>query len=438
MTTSNNSPAKPVIRKRPVIKHGRGMIQVPELSGPVGRMSPVALQGHKVINSALDVAVIDYYLAQMRAIKWLDGSARTSGAFDLSRLFSFVNTHSEWEDRCATIASFQQRVGIKDTEEITHCFIKPDGETLIALVDYGDQAEKLLIAKNATAPLTAVDYVYIGHFERKAFIDSFKENFAGKPRYDAAALPALLTLLGHMERDSAIMDIRWMAYMFATVFWETTSPAIFEVPVLNKKGKVLVDKSGRRVMRKKTQWRMTMSPVDEVGHGKGRPYYLPVKVKKLPNGTVRITEQDGDQFIVFVDGKYKALERGSKPGSAADQAPTDIYDEDDGDEFSYFGRGYVQLTWWHNYASGGVAIGKGMELLLDPEKAKDSTIAYAIMSHGMRTGFGFANGKKFPHYFFGMYTDYVGARAMVNGSDHATDIAAIAASFEKVLLKAKL
>lgn len=54
------------------------------------------------------------------------------------------------------------------------------------------------------------------------------------------------------------------------------------------------------------------------------------------------------------------------------------------------------------------------------------------------TGFGFANGKKFPHYFFGMYTDYVGARAMVNGSDHATDIAAIAASFEKVLLKAKL
>jgi len=60
------------------------------------------------------------------------------------------------------------------------------------------------------------------------------------------------------------------------------------------------------------------------------------------------------------------------------------------------------------------------------------------MAHGMLTGEGFANGRKVSAYFSGARTDYVKARAMVNGTDHAADIAAIARQFETILLAAKL
>lgn len=59
------------------------------------------------------------------------------------------------------------------------------------------------------------------------------------------------------------------------------------------------------------------------------------------------------------------------------------------------------------------------------------------MSQGMRTGQGFANGRKFDRYFIGDQTRYREARQMVNGSDHTGDIAALATKFETVLLAAR-
>jgi len=59
------------------------------------------------------------------------------------------------------------------------------------------------------------------------------------------------------------------------------------------------------------------------------------------------------------------------------------------------------------------------------------------MSHGMRTGFGFANGRTFSKYFSGSTTNYVGARAMVNGEDSAQEIAAYARRFEEALFASK-
>ncbi|MDP1097891.1 glycoside hydrolase family 19 protein, partial [Klebsiella quasipneumoniae] len=82
---------------------------------------------------------------------------------------------------------------------------------------------------------------------------------------------------------------------------------------------------------------------------------------------------------------------GTKDGGAAVKA----YETDDGAEQAFYGRGYVQLTWWSNYAAAGVAVGRGMGLLLDPELVKTPEVAYALMSHGMRTGEGFANGRRF-------------------------------------------
>ena len=66
------------------------------------------------------------------------------------------------------------------------------------------------------------------------------------------------------------------------------------------------------------------------------------------------------------------------------------------------------------------------------------TIAYALMSHGMRTGAGFANGRSFSQFFNSQSSNYPAARSMVNGSDHAADIAAIAVEFESILLKARV
>lgn len=281
-----------------------------------------------------------------------------------------------------------------------------------------------------------VDYRRVGHFDKSVFQTAFTREFAGSPRFSSTAIPSLLQLLGLIDQDTAIGDIRWAAYMLATVMWETTSPTRVLQPALDKKGQPLKDKKGQPVMLKKIKWLMTMAPVDEIGHGKGRKYQDPVKVRKLSDGSVRITEQDGDQFKVSREGKVSTLTKGASMGNVPGQPVAKAYQDDDGTEHAYYGRGYVQLTWWSNYAKAGTTIGLGLDLLLDPEKVKEPRIAYALMSHGMRTGQGFANGRRFSQYFNGAQTDYVGARRMVNGQDHAEDIAVLAEKFEAILLKA--
>ncbi|MDA8522731.1 glycoside hydrolase family 19 protein [Acidovorax sp. NCPPB 4044] len=246
----------------------------------------------------------------------------------------------------------------------------------------------------------------------------------------------MLNLLGMIERDANINDVRHAAYMLATVMWETTSPFIVEKFAKNKKGKPLLDKKGHPIVLKQKKWLMTMAPVSEIGQGKGRRYHEPVKIKLMSDGWARITEQDGDQFKVSAGGAITPLTKGAKIGTQDGGAASKTYDSDDGVEHAYFGRGYVQLTWWSNYATAGIAVGRGLALLNDPELVKQPEVAYALMSHGMRTGEGFANGRRFSHYFMGDVSNYAAARRMVNGSDHAEDIAKIARKFEAALLKA--
>jgi predicted chitinase len=280
-------------------------------------------------------------------------------------------------------------------------------------------------------------YFHQGPYDRAAFQRGMAENLGRDPRYSAEAMPQALTLLGLIEADTGIADVRHAAYMLATVYWETTSPTVIQRAALNKQGKPLKDKQGRPVIVRERVWRMTMAPVSEVGAGRGRRYHEPVKIKSLPDGGVRITEQDGDQFHVGAGGRIRALTKNGRMGSPSGGAVHAVYDADDGSEQAYFGRGYVQLTWWSNYAAAGVALGRGLDLLLDPEKVKQAAVAYALMSHGMRTGFGFANGHRFSQYFTSAQSDYVGARRMVNGTDHAQDIAAIAQRFETVLMASR-
>jgi hypothetical protein len=46
----------------------------------------------------------------------------------------------------------------------------------------------------------------------------------------------------------------------------------------------------------------------------------------------------------------------------------EVYEKDDGAENAYFGRGYVQLTWWSNYAKAGAALGRGLDLQPSPPR----------------------------------------------------------------------
>jgi hypothetical protein len=113
----------------------------------------------------------------------------------------------------------------------------------------------------------------------------------------------------------------------------------------------------------------------------------------------------------------------------------------DGEEEYFFGRGYVQLTWWNSYASAGVVLGQGLAFLFEPDLVNDRDVAYSIMATGLFTGKIFANGRRLSHYFHGAHTDYVGARNMVNGgANHANkvEVGNIAKRFERVLLGSRV
>jgi hypothetical protein len=103
---------------------------------------------------------------------------------------------------------------------------------------------------------------------------------------------------------------------------------------------------------------------------------------------------------------------------------------------SYYGRGYVQLTWKLNYDRVGRALGLGNSLVLHPEHALEPQTAYRVMSYGMREGI--FTGKKLTDYIHEEACDYFHARRIINGLDRAELIQDYARSFEMLLNKCKL
>lgn len=116
----------------------------------------------------------------------------------------------------------------------------------------------------------------------------------------------------------------------------------------------------------------TMQPITEIGKGKGRLYGVPA-------------------------GPYKQI---------------------------YYGRGYVQLTWLQNYQKAAQIAGQ--DLVQYPDLALRPDIAGQIAISGM-TG-GWFTGKKLSDY-----SDYVGMRHVINGTDQASLIAGYAQHFETAL-----
>ena len=133
----------------------------------------------------------------------------------------------------------------------------------------------------------------------------------------------------------------------------------------------------------------TMQPIEEYGKGRGRDYGKRLKMNRQP---------------------YSA----SLP--------------------IYYGRGYVQLTWYENYDKAGRLL--KLDLLRQPELALQADVAAKIMREGMFEGW--FTGKKLGEYVGLRTADYVSARRIINGMDKAQFIAGYAVVFELALRKAKV
>ena len=193
-------------------------------------------------------------------------------------------------------------------------------------------------------------------FDNDKFLSAYQTAFA-IPRLTDSSSSGLMNLITLLAEDPDITDIRWAAYMLATVKHECAN-----------------------------SW----MPIEEFGKGQGKPYGQPTVV----------TDQNGTQFTN-----------------------------------TYYGRGFVQLTWRLNYDRLGQALGLANGLVLHPEHALEPATAYRIMSFGMRHGS--FTGKGLAAYIQGDACDYLNARRIINGLDQADRIRGYAQSLESVLNQAK-
>lgn len=109
---------------------------------------------------------------------------------------------------------------------------------------------------------------------------------------------------------------------------------------------------------------------------------------------------------------------------------------------TYYGRGYVQLTWRDNYrrATEKLGLSSADDLEWHAGKALDPMIAADVLFHGMSEGW--FTGKKLSDYFTASTDDPVNARAIINNdvgtmgkpiaNYHANFLDALKASSETV------
>ena len=187
-------------------------------------------------------------------------------------------------------------------------------------------------------------------FDHAKFISLYELLYGALDSSQAWGLSGLLSFL---EKDNHVNDVRWAAYMLATVKHECTN-----------------------------RWQ----PSEESGKGQGMVYGNPV--------TVTVSE-----------GKTYAN--------------------------TYYGRGYVQLKWVGNYREMSYNLNLGDDLLTHPQRALEPSIAYRIMSFGMRNGS--FTGLCLKDYISGSKCVYYDARQIVNGFDQAALIQGYADTLEALL-----
>ena len=136
-----------------------------------------------------------------------------------------------------------------------------------------------------------------------------------------------------------------------------------------------------------------------------------------------INEAGGDGYFFRMYDPH-----GNRPSVAAE-----IGNTQPGDGAKFHGRGYVQLTGRALYQRAGNKI--GVDLVDNPDLALDPANAARIMRGGM--GAGWFTGREFASYLpsAGAATvdEFTQARRIINGQDHAPEIAEIALQFQAAL-----
>jgi hypothetical protein len=179
----------------------------------------------------------------------------------------------------------------------------------------------------------------------------------------------LLGFFGFLQKDAAISDIRWAAYMLATAYVETGQSFL---------------------------------PVEEKGKGGGNTYAAEREVADIQGyrGTKNATYKN----------RYYGRGYCQLTGPQLSVRPSD-----------------------NNYEKIGRALGLGDELYINPDKALDKKIAYDIMSYGMRNGNFTDGVHKLSDYINGKKCDYENARRIINGLDRYDEIARYAEQIELLL-----
>lgn len=96
----------------------------------------------------------------------------------------------------------------------------------------------------------------------------------------------------------------------------------------------------------------------------------------------------------------------------------------------FYGRGFVQLTWYENYDKAGKKLHK--DFLHNPAGVMQIDNAVQIMFLGMLEGW--FTGKKLSNYITADKADFVQARKIINGLDKADLIAGYASKFLRCLV----
>jgi hypothetical protein len=97
--------------------------------------------------------------------------------------------------------------------------------------------------------------------------------------------------------------------------------------------------------------------------------------------------------------------------------------------YPYVGMGYVQLTWRDNYEKAGKKL--GVDFVAKPKLLLKPEYAAPILVQGMKEGWFTTN--KLADYITLQKSDFTSARRIINGTDKAASIAAIARDYDASL-----
>ena len=150
-----------------------------------------------------------------------------------------------------------------------------------------------------------------------------------------------------------------------------------------------------------TVWHETatkMLPIEEYGRGKNRTYGTWYKNSK---------------------GELYSFKNGSKTTAYLFAEQPHLY----------FGRGYVQLTWFDNFKKASEKLKH--DFLNNPDDVMRIEHATNILLLGMKEGW--FTGRKLSDYINQSKKDYLNARRIINSMDKASLIAGYAETFEKAL-----